>query len=646
MSEPLKILVVDDDRAHAEFVRELIRFEVAPDADVEVVTSYSAAVQAMSERAFDVALFDYLLDRADGLALLREVRAGGCETPVVILTGHGAEQVAVEAMKSGAADYLSKATLTGESVGHAIRHAVSMAAAERQRVEAERAVRASEERFRALVENSTEFLFLVDAADGLIYTTPSAHRHFGWAPGDLLGQPFLHLVHPDDVAALRARFEESRRRPGVPVSAEGRVRHADGTYRTIEGVAVNHLHEPAVRAVVVNARDVTDRRVLEDQLRQVQKMEAVGRLAGGIAHDFNNLLTAILGYCNLLIEDLPPGSDMRADVEEIRKAGDRAAALTRQLLAFSRRQMLQPQPLDVGVLVAQMEKMVKRLAGGDIELTLTLDAGVPNVKADPASIEQVVINLVVNARDAMPAGGRLTIATSVEDLDESFAALHPGVIAGRYVRLAVSDTGAGMDAATRARIFEPFFTTKEQGKGSGLGLATVYGLVKQSGGYIWVDSAPGEGSVFKVFFPAMDQEADAAQQARSDASGSETVLLVEDEDTVRALACEVLRRNGYAVLEARQSLEALRLVERHQESIDLIVTDIVMSHMTGRDLAERIREGRPSMKVLFISGYVDHVSVQRELASGVPFLQKPFTPDAFARKVRDVLDGVVATRLS
>jgi PAS domain S-box-containing protein len=646
MPEPLQILVVDDDRAHAEFVRELIRFEVAPDARVEVVTSYSQALTAMGEGSFDVALFDYLLDRGDGLALLREVRAAGSETPVVILTGHGAEQVAVEAMKSGAADYLSKATLTGESVGHAIRHAVSIAAAQRQRADAERAVRVSEERFRALVENSTEFLFLVDTSDGLVYTTPSAHRHFGWTPGDLLGQPFLHLIHPDDASAVRARFEEARRRPGVPVPVDGRLRHADGTYRTIEGVAVNRFKEPAVRAVVVNARDVTDRRVLEEQLRQVQKMEAIGRLAGGIAHDFNNLLTAILGYCNLLNEDLPADSHMRSDVEEIRKAGDRAAALTRQLLAFSRRQMLQPQPVDVGVLVAQMEKMIKRLAGEDIEVTMRLDAGVPNVKADPSSIEQVVINLAVNARDAMPEGGRLAIATTLEVLDQSFAALHPGVIAGRYVLLAVSDTGAGMDAATRARIFEPFFTTKEQGKGSGLGLATVYGLVKQSGGYIWVDSAPGEGSVFKVYFPAIDQEAEPAQETRSNASGSETVLLVEDEDTVRSLAAEVLRRNGYAVLEARHSLEALRLVERHQESIDLMVTDIVMSHMTGRDLAERIRAGRPSMKVLFISGYVDHVSVQRELAAGMPFLQKPFTPEAFARKVRDVLDNVAVSRPS
>ena len=276
---------------------------------------------------------------------------------------------------------------------------------------------------------------------------------------------------------------------------------------------------------------------------------------------------------------------------------------------------------------------------------MKLDDGVPNVKADPSSIEQIVINLAVNARDAMPEGGSLTIGTSLQELDESFAALHPGAIAGRYVSLEVSDTGAGMDAPTRDRIFEPFFTTKEQGKGSGLGLATVYGLVKQSGGYIWVDSAPGAGSVFKVYFPPIDREAEPVQDARSNLSGSETVLLVEDEDTVRALAGEVLRRNGYAVLEARHSLEALRLVERHQESIDLMITDIVMSHMTGRDLAERIREGRPSMKILFISGYIDHASVQRELAAGMPFLQKPFTPEAFARKVRNVLDDSITTRL-
>jgi CheY-like chemotaxis protein len=309
--------------------------------------------------------------------------------------------------------------------------------------------------------------------------------------------------------------------------------------------------------------------------------------------------------------------------------------------------MLQPQPVDVGVLVAQLDKMIRRLVGEDVELAFSLAAGVPQVKADPSSIEQIVLNLAVNARDAMPQGGRLTIETSVERLGEAFAGVHPGVIAGDYVLLSVSDTGAGMDATTRARIFEPFFTTKEQGKGSGLGLATVYGLVKQSGGYIWVFSEPGQGSVFKVYFPTIGSEPARNGDARgSDCAGTETVLLVEDDDAVRTLASQVLRRHGYAVLEARDALEALRVVERHQESIDLMVTDVVMPQMSGRDLAGRIHDARPSMKVLFMSGYAEHPSVRREIAAGAPFLQKPFTPESFARKVRDTLDRTVAGRLS
>jgi two-component system cell cycle sensor histidine kinase/response regulator CckA len=646
MSHSLRILVVDDDRAYAEFVGELIRFgDGCSGAVVDTALSYAAALQALRAHAYDVALFDYMLDVKDGLELLRDARDEGIETPVVMLTGHGAEEVAVESMKAGAADYLNKANLSPESILHAIRHALSLAATESNRRRAEEALRASEERFRALVENSSDVLVMIDAAGRVTYTTPSADRHFGWERGDLIGQRAIDFLHADDIAMLTPRVADSLRTPGEPVSAELRVRHADGTYRTIEGMAVNRLHEPAVAGIVVNARDVTERRLLEEQLRQVQKMEAVGRLAGGIAHDFNNLLTAILGYCNLLLEDLPPDNVMRSDLEEIRKAGDRAAALTRQLLAFSRRQMLQPQTIELSALVAELDKMLRRLLGEDIDLVMALAANLPAIKADPASIEQILINLAVNARDAMPAGGRLTIETTSVELHGAYLGVHPAVIAGRYVMLAVSDTGEGMDAATRARVFEPFFTTKGQGKGTGLGLATVYGLVKQSGGYIWVYSEPGHGTVFKVYLPPIEiaagRETDPDDRTRS---GSETVLVVEDEDAVRALGSEVLRRHGYAVLEARDALEALRVVERHQDLIDLMVTDVVMPHMTGRDLADRIREARPSLKVLFMSGYTDHAVVYRELSAGVPFLQKPFTPDTLARKVRAVLDDAPLLR--
>jgi CheY-like chemotaxis protein len=373
-------------------------------------------------------------------------------------------------------------------------------------------------------------------------------------------------------------------------------------------------------------------------------MEAVGRLAGGIAHDFTNLVTAILGYSNLALEKMSLDDALRHDVEEIRAAGDRAASLTRQLLAFSRREMLLPQVVDLNVLVAQMEKVLRRLAGSDIEMVTRLTPELTTVRVDPSSIEQVLLNLAVNARDAMPDGGRLTIETAnVEHHADGFGRIGP-MPTGRYVTLAVADTGVGMDDATRARLFEPFFTTKEQGVG--LGLATVYGIVRQSGGYIFVASQPSRGTTLRVFFPPVNAvELSIDDDAEVDKKrGWETVLLVEDEDAVRALAREVLRRHGYVVIEARHGLDALRLAERHPDNIHLLVTDIVMPHMNGRDLADRLRSGRPDLKVLFVSGAMDRDVVHADTTAGTSFLLKPFRPDTLARKVRRALDAADPAR--
>jgi two-component system cell cycle sensor histidine kinase/response regulator CckA len=379
-------------------------------------------------------------------------------------------------------------------------------------------------------------------------------------------------------------------------------------------------------------------------------MDAIGQLAGGVAHDFNNLLTAILGYCSLMLDEIPAEDPLRPDLVEIQSAGERAAALTRQLLAFSRRQMLQPQVIDINTLVRQLEKLLRRLISEDVELVTALAADVPPVRVDPASIEQILVNLAVNARDAMPTGGRITIETASVDLDDTYAFTHAAMTPGRYVMLAVGDTGAGMDAATASRVFEPFFTTKEQGKGSGLGLATVYGMVKQSGGYIWVYSEPGHGTVFKVYLPPAESRTSLQtvefERRNVTKPGWETVLLVEDEDAVRALAREVLRRHGYVVLEARHGVDALRVAERHTDDIHLLVTDVVMPHMSGREAAERLTTTRPEMKVLFMSGYTDHAVMHRHLTPGAAFLQKPFTPETFARKVRQVLDAGEPSRPS
>ena len=642
MVAPLRLLVVDDAPEHARMVEEFIRASAAwIDAEVRIAVTYDEALCAFKEQTFDVACFDYLLGARNGLSLLKEIRQNGIDTPVIVLTSRGAEDVAVLAMKSGAADYLSKGNLTVESLERTIRHALALHAEERQRWHAEAALRASEERFRALVENSSDALLLLDADGRVKYMTPSSVRHLGWTPEQLIGRSILEFMHPDDGERVGGRIREALDLPGKSLGGEVRFHHADGSWRIMEGVGVNRLADPAVAGIVVNVRDITERRKLEDQLRQAQKMEAVGQLAGGVAHDFNNLLTAILGYCHLMLDEIPEGDPLRLDLLEIQAAGDRAASLTRQLLAFSRRQMLQPQVVDINLLVTQLEKLLRRLISEDVELVTALAPGLRPVTVDPASVEQILVNLAVNARDAMPTGGRLTIETANVDLDEAYAVTHVAMPAGPYVMLAVSDSGQGMDAPTRARIFEPFFTTKEQGKGSGLGLATVYGIVKQSGGYIWVYSEPGHGTSFKVYLPPTAAASVARPTAHDPAhvAGWETVLLVEDEDAVRALAREVLRRHGYVVLEARHGVDALSVAERHADAIHLLVTDVVMPHMSGRALSERLAGARPQMKTLFMSGYTDHALLPEDLTPGGEFLQKPFTPEALAGRVRHLLDA-------
>jgi len=388
---------------------------------------------------------------------------------------------------------------------------------------------------------------------------------------------------------------------------------------------------------------VSAQRQLEEQLRQSQKMEAVGQLAGGIAHDFNNLLTAILGSTQLLLHNTPSGDPRREDAEEIRHAGLRAAELTRQLLAFSRRQVLAPKVLDVNSVVAHMDRMLRRLLGEDVELATSLDPAAGAVNADPGQLEQVLLNLAVNARDAMPGGGRLSIETTRVTLHDEHVERRHRMPAGDYVCLAVADTGVGMDETTQAHLFEPFFTTKEVGKGTGLGLATVYGIVKQSGGYIWVYSEAGHGTTVKVYLPRVPGVAEApapASEPQQVRGGDETVLLVEDAAPVRTLARRSLEARGYRVLDAADGPSALELSTRHAGGIAILVTDVVMPGMSGRELAERLAPARPSMKVLYTSGYTDDAMVrQGVLNAGVAFLQKPFVPDTLARKVREVLDG-------
>ncbi|PYS51552.1 MAG: hypothetical protein DMF68_04055 [Acidobacteria bacterium] len=407
----------------------------------------------------------------------------------------------------------------------------------------------------------------------------------------------------------------------------------------------HHVNERTAQLVAANReleREVAERKLAEEQLRQAQKMEAVGKLAGGVAHDFNNLLTIINGHTDLSLRRLKPDDPLYRKLEAIKEAGGRASSLTRQLLAFSRKQMLQPKVLDLNKAIFETNKILQRLIGEDIDLLIGLAPDLGKVKADPSQIEQVLMNLAVNARDAMPSGGKLTIETDNVYLSENYAGHHISVRPGSYIMLAVSDTGCGMDAKTRERIFEPFFTTKEVGKGTGLGLSTVYGIVKQSGGNIWVYSEEGCGTTFKIYLPRVDQPAEEPTTNSEDTNlqmGVETVLLVEDEEMVRKMTREILEESGYQVLEAKHGHEALSIANQHKGPIHLMLSDVVMPQMGGRELAERLVTLRSETKVLYMSGYTDDAIVHHGvLDEGMSFIEKPFTPNALTSKVREVLN--------
>jgi PAS domain S-box-containing protein len=500
-------------------------------------------------------------------------------------------------------------------------------------------------------EGRTRLSVMIERMPAVLWTTDKELRFtssmgagleaLGLKPGEITGMRLFDYFQTDDPNS-------------PPIQAHGKALLGESvTYELEWNKRIFEAHVQPLRSnegeilgVIGVALDITDRKHLADQLRQSQKMQAVGELAGGVAHDFNNLLMVMKGHAEMLLDRLAPASAELQNAEQIHQAAERAAGLTRQLLAFSRKQVLQPRVLDMNEVVAGMIQMVSRIIGESIELAFLPGSNLGCVKADPSQIEQVVLNLVVNARDAMPNGGRLTIETSNIDLDRNYATSHAVVEPGPYVMLTVTDTGCGMDAETQARIFEPFFTTKGPGRGTGLGLATVYGVVKQSGGYIWVYSEQKHGTTFKVYLPRVAATAEklvAEKQPAAPSPGTETILFVEDEENVRELVSEYLRARGYTVLEAGDGVAALALAEQHQGAIQLLITDVVMPKLSGRELATRISSKRENLKVLYISGYTDD-SIFRHgvLEGGMAFLQKPFNLKALAEKVREVLDGFPA----
>ena len=633
MGKPLRVLMVEDSEDDALLVLRELR-AAGYDLTLERVDTAAALAAALDRHPWDLVIGDYSMPHFSGTAALGMLRQRGLDVPYICVSGTITEELAVAAMKAGAHDYVTKGQLKR-----------LLPAIERELREAQgrATLRATEASFATLVEHAPVGIYRSSPEGRFLSVNAAVVRMLGYETGaQVLNLDMARDVYAD--AAERQRLVErdtysDRQYDNV----EATWKRRDGRLLTVQ-LSVRAVRNAAGRVDYYETfvRDVTDQRRLQQQVLQSQKMEAVGRLAGGVAHDFNNLLTVITSYSDLLLEDLAPGDAKRDDLEQVRKAADGAAALTRQLLAFSRQQVVEPRVVSLNTVVEGLQKILRRVIGEDIEVTIALAPDLESVRADVGQLEQVLMNLVVNARDAMPTGGRLTVETANAEHDQEYARDREAAAVRRFAMLAVTDTGCGMDEATKARIFEPFFTTKETGKGTGLGLATVYGIVKQAGGFIWVYSEPGQGTSFKIYLPAVDATAERTTAAATTPAprGTETVLLVEDAAAVRAVTKQILERQGYTVLEAPDGEAGLRLAQRHRGVIHLLLTDVVMPRVGGRELAEQLARLRPDVKVLYASGYTDDSVVRHGiLESGTAYLQKPFSPESLARKVRDVLDA-------
>ena len=632
MGVPIRLLLVEDSEDDAQLLlRELKRGGYAPVH--ERVATEASLVAALDRQEWDLVIGDHSMPGFSGIAALVLVRERGLDIPFISVSGTLTEDMAVAAMKAGANDWVTKGQL---------KRLIPAVERELRDAKARATLRATEASYATMVEHAPVPIYR-STPDGRILTANDALvRLLGYASTDDVLQLRMARDVYADPAERQRLIDRDVHTEAVYDDIEATWKRKDGRLLTVQ-LSVRTIRNALghVDYYETFVHDLTEQRRLQTQLVQAQKMEAVGRLAGGIAHDFNNLLTVITTSCDLLLEDLAAGDSKREDVEQVRQAADGATALTRQLLAFSRQQVLTPQVVVLGDVVHGVEKMLRRVIGEDIDLVTLLDAEAGAVKADVGQLEQVLMNLAVNARDAMPTGGKLSIETANVEHDPDYAREQDAAAVSRFVMLAVSDTGTGMDEATKARIFEPFFTTKEPGKGTGLGLATVYGIVKQSGGFIWVYSEPGLGTTFKIYLPRVDAAAPAGvTTAALSASlrGTETVLLVEDAAAVRAVAHQALARQGYTVLDAPNGAEALRIAAEHAGPIHLLLTDVVMPGLSGRQLSDELTRLRPDTKVLFTSGYTDDAVVRHGvLESGIAYLQKPFTVDGLARKVREVL---------
>jgi len=644
----LRILHLEDDPDSSELVRSLLDKE-GISAELVLVSCRAEFESVVRCDQFDIVLADYLLPGYTGLEALQFFRQKCRETPFLLVSGTIGEQAAIESLRSGATDYVLKQW--PDRLVPALRRAVQEAAERKQRRQAETELLSREKYFRALTENTLDTLTILSREGVYLYNNPSLKRVLGYDPLEVAGHNAFPMVHPEDLEKAKAALSQAIEQPERTVQLEMRFRHKDGSWRWLEAVGQSHLDDPEIGGIVINSRDITDRktaeagvRSLESQLRQSQKMEAIGQLAGGVAHDFNNILTVIHGHASLLLQNSSLEVAGSRSARQIVEAAERAAGLTRQLLTFSRRQVMQPRGMNMNDVVSKMTDMLARLLGEDIALQVNYFPGRPMIQADASMIEQVLLNLAVNSRDAMPHGGVLAVGIAVVDLEQYDCFGRAEARAGKFVCLTVRDRGCGIPEQNLPHLFEPFFTTKEVGKGTGLGLATVYGIVKQHQGWIEVESRVNEGSTFQVFLPCMEHTQQVEQEPRREVQargGCETILVVEDEAPVRELVCELLGAYGYKVITAESGAKALEIWLSCRNKIDLMLTDLVMpDRVNGRQLAERLRADRPGLKVIFTSGYsAEVVGQDLVLQSGVQYLQKPYAPNRLAAKVRDCLDS-------
>jgi PAS domain S-box-containing protein len=639
VSPSYRILMIESDFSFAGTIRGMLEDRQNSNFHVAQAESLRAAGPLLAAESFDGVLLDSQALDSSGISGAVKMYPQISSLPIVVIISEHQNAVGKQPLDASAIEFLAKKTLSGELLQKTLRYAI-----ERNRTE--RALRQSEQRFQDLFENAKDILFTLDLEGNVTSLNKSAEEVMGWTRAEALSINLKSLVAPEHANLCTQimqrilneeplqHFEISLlRKDGRKALLEtsARLIYSDGRRQGIQGIA----------------RDVTERRQLESMVRQSQKLEAIGRLSGGLAHDFNNLLCVISGHAELLSERLEETLPAARNVMQIKKAVDSASTLVRQLLAFSRKQVFHPQILNLNAIVVETEKLLGRLIGEDIEFFTSLEPELGPVQVDPIQVEQVLVNLVLNARDAMPQGGKLTIETYNMDLEEGSRSNGGITPAGKYVVLAVTDNGCGMDEETQSRIFEPFYTTKELGKGTGLGLATVYGIVRQSGGFIWVYSEIDQGTTLKVYLPRVNDPAAAlpSEQTKRDVRrGTETVLLVENAEPLRALAKEFLKSSGYAVMEADNGKEALQIAKAFSGPIDLLLTDVIMPGMGGKQLAAQLTGLRPATKVLYMSGYPDDGIVKSGiLGSGMAFLEKPFTREILLRKVRQALSEQTLT---